>query len=50
MNVLSDGLTLRGKPLQERHEPLYAEHPLQAWQGLLQARELQESDAFFRPN
>ncbi|MDQ6994597.1 MAG: DHH family phosphoesterase, partial [Mariprofundaceae bacterium] len=47
--TLPDGLTLRGKQLQWRHKPLYAEDPLQAWQGLLQVRGLHESDAFFSP-
>jgi len=46
---LPEGLTLRGKHLQWRDKPLHAQQPLQAWQGLLQTRGLQESDAFFSP-
>ncbi|OIP98602.1 MAG: single-stranded-DNA-specific exonuclease RecJ [Zetaproteobacteria bacterium CG2_30_46_52] len=41
--------TCRGKHLSWRHAPLLAKDPLSAWQGLLQARGLQESDAFFSP-
>ncbi len=41
--------TLRGHRLYWRNGPLHAEHPAQAWQGLLAARGLRESDAFFSP-
>ncbi len=43
------GLTLRGNRLIWRNAPLYASDPLTAWQGLLAARGLHESDAFFSP-
>jgi len=45
----SEGVTVRGKHVQWHHAPLYADDPLQAWQGLLKNRGLQESDAFFSP-
>jgi len=32
-----------------RHQPLYAECPLEAWQGLLAARSMHEQDRFFTP-
>jgi len=41
--------TLRGYRLYWRNGPLHAEHPAQVWQGLLAARGLHESDAFFSP-
>ena len=41
--------TLDGQPLKWRHQPLCASSPLHAWQSLLQARGLRESDAFFTP-
>ncbi|MCF6208074.1 MAG: DHH family phosphoesterase, partial [Ghiorsea sp.] len=41
--------TRKGRTLQWRHQPLMAENPLSAWQGLLKARSLNEQDAFFAP-
>ena len=41
--------TRKGRTLQWRHEPLVADNPLSAWQGLLKARGLSEQDAFFAP-
>jgi single-stranded-DNA-specific exonuclease len=41
--------TRKGRTLQWRHEPLIANDPLSAWQGLLKARGLSEQDAFFTP-
>ncbi len=41
--------TLKGNTLAWRHEPLFADEPLQAWQGLLKARGLHEQDDFFSP-
>lgn len=46
---IQEKTTCRGKKLTWRHAPLLAHDPLSAWQGLLQARGLQESDAFFAP-
>ena len=43
------GLSLRGNRLIWRDAPLHASDPLSAWQGLLAARGLHESDAFFSP-
>ena len=41
--------TLKGNTLAWRHEPLFADDPLRAWQGLLKARGLHEQDDFFSP-
>jgi len=41
--------TLKGRTLVWRHDPLAASDPLGAWQGLLAARGLHESDPFFSP-
>ncbi len=46
---LCDLRTLDGQPLRWRHQPLRTSSPLHAWQSLLQARGLRESDAFFTP-
>jgi len=47
--MLPEGKTLKGRHLVWRHEPLLASDPLAAWQGLLKARDLHESDPFFSP-
>jgi len=47
--MLPDGKTLKGRRLVWRHEPLIASDPLGAWQGLLEARGLHETDPFFSP-
>ncbi|MDX8386906.1 MAG: single-stranded-DNA-specific exonuclease RecJ [Ghiorsea sp.] len=41
--------TRKGQTLAWRDKPLIADDPLTAWQGLLEARGLEESDAFFSP-
>ncbi len=41
--------TYKGKVIQWQNEPMTADDPLQAWQGLLKARGLSETDAFFTP-
>ena len=41
--------TVRGQKLTWRNKPLVAHEPLSAWQGLLEARGLSESDPFFTP-
>jgi len=46
---LSDKITLRGKALAWQHEALQAREPLAAWQGVLAARGLHETDAYFSP-
>jgi single-stranded-DNA-specific exonuclease len=46
---LPDQLTLRGRRLAWRHQPLYADDPLAAWQGLLASRGLSEGDSYFTP-
>ncbi len=43
------GTTQRGRLLGWRNGPLSASDPLSTWQGLLAARGLSESDAFFSP-
>ncbi|MDX8407367.1 MAG: single-stranded-DNA-specific exonuclease RecJ [Mariprofundaceae bacterium] len=47
--MLPEARTLKGRSLVWRHEPFTASDPLSAWQGLLAARGLHESDAFFSP-
>ena len=47
--MLPEQKTLRGRRLVWRHEALRADDPLAAWQGLLSARGLTETDAFFTP-
>ncbi|MDQ6966577.1 MAG: single-stranded-DNA-specific exonuclease RecJ, partial [Mariprofundaceae bacterium] len=47
--MLSEQTTLRGRKLAWRHAELRADDPLGAWQGLLSARNLNETDAFFTP-
>lgn len=47
--MLPEQTTLRGRKLVWRHAELHADEPLAAWQGLLAARSLNESDAFFTP-
>jgi len=47
--VLPAGQTLKGFRLTWRHGPLLASDPAEAWQGLLAARGLRESDPFFAP-
>ncbi|MDT8376095.1 MAG: single-stranded-DNA-specific exonuclease RecJ [Mariprofundaceae bacterium] len=49
MTALTGQKTVRGRTLVWRGEPLTASDPLHAWQGLLAARGLHESDAFFNP-
>ena len=50
MNFNIEGLkTRKGSVLRWRSKPLIADHPLAAWQGLLEARNLHESDKFFAP-
>ena len=41
--------TRKGFRLTWRDQPLIADHPVTAWQSLLAARNLHESDAFFAP-
>jgi len=41
--------TRKGSVLKWRSTPLIADHPLTAWQGLLEARNLHESDKYFAP-
>ena len=47
--MLPEGRTLKGRSLIWRHGPFEASDPLGAWQGLLEARGLHESDPFFTP-
>lgn len=49
MITLPEQKTVKGRKLVWRGEPLTASDPLGAWQGLLQARGLHESDPFFSP-
>ena len=46
---LSGKTTRKGKTIAWRHQPLLAQDPLEAWQGLLKARSLKETDKFFAP-
>jgi len=46
---LPQGRTAKGRTLGWRNSPLTATDPLAAWQGLLAARGLAESDPFFSP-
>jgi len=48
-NSLPQGRTAKGRMLSWRNGPLTAADPLSAWQGLLAARGMTESDAFFSP-
>lgn len=41
--------TFKGQRLAWRNGPLFADEPLSAWQGLLEARNLSEADPFFAP-
>ncbi len=47
--MLPDKRTVKGRRLIWRHEAMTANDPVSAWQGLLKARGLQESDPFFSP-
>jgi len=47
--MLPEQTTLRGRKLVWRYAELRADDPLGAWQGLLSARNLSETDAFFTP-
>lgn len=47
--MLPEQKTLRGRKLVWRSKSLHADDPLSAWQGLLSARGMNESDAFFTP-
>ena len=47
--MLPEKRTEKGKKLTWRNASLAADEPLAAWQGLLAARGLSESDAFFTP-
>ncbi len=47
--MLPETRTAKGRQLVWRNNPLNADEPLQAWQGLLDARGLSEADAFFAP-
>jgi len=49
MPSLPERVTVRGKKIVWRHEALRADDPLQAWDGLLKARDLHASDAYFSP-
>jgi len=49
MTSLPKAKTQRGRKLAWRNGPLEANDPLMAWQGLLDARNMGESDAFFTP-
>jgi len=42
--------TKKGHTLGWRHQPLIADNPLDAWQGLLNSRGLHEQDDFFSPS
>ena len=46
---LPEQISAKGKRLSWRGEPLFAEDPVGAWQGLLQSRKLTESDPYFSP-
>jgi len=47
--LLPDRKTLKGRRLAWRTIPLETDDPLEAWQGVLEARGLHESDPFFSP-
>ncbi len=47
--MLPDRKTFKGRKLVWRHGPFEASDPLAAWNGLLEARGLHESDPFFAP-
>ncbi len=49
MKTLPESKSVKGRTLVWRNEPFTADEPLVAWQGLLQARGLHESDPFFSP-
>lgn len=48
-DILAGSQTRKGHTLAWRHNELLADNPLSAWQGLLEARNLHETDAFFTP-
>jgi len=47
--TLQGATTRKGHILDWRHQPLFADNPLSAWQALLEARGLHEQDKFFSP-
>jgi single-stranded-DNA-specific exonuclease len=47
--MLPEGRTVKGRKLVWRNEPLVANDPVSAWNGLLKARGLSEADPFFSP-
>ncbi|MDQ6983291.1 MAG: single-stranded-DNA-specific exonuclease RecJ, partial [Ghiorsea sp.] len=47
--TLQGATTRKGHVLDWRHQPLFADNPLSAWQALLEARGLHEQDKFFSP-
>jgi single-stranded-DNA-specific exonuclease len=47
--MLPEGRTVKGRKLAWRNEPLLADDPVTAWNGLLKARGLSEADPFFSP-
>jgi len=47
--MLPEGLTVKGRRLGWKNGPLVADDPAAAWDGLLAARGLTESDPFFAP-
>lgn len=49
MLSLPEQRTAKGCRLSWRGEPIHADDPLTAWQGVLNARGLQESDPYFAP-
>ncbi len=49
MFELTGKQTRKGHTLAWRHQPLFANHPVDVWQGLLKARDLHEQDQFFSP-
>ncbi|MDX8395576.1 MAG: single-stranded-DNA-specific exonuclease RecJ [Mariprofundaceae bacterium] len=49
MTILPDDKTIKGKSLVWRNGSLISDDPLAAWNGLLAARGLKETDPFFTP-
>lgn len=49
MSLPADRLTVKGRKLVWRNQPLHANDPAEAWYALLEARGLTESDPFFSP-
>jgi single-stranded-DNA-specific exonuclease len=47
--MLPEGRTVKGRKLLWRNGPLIADDPVEAWNGLLKARGLSETDPFFSP-